>query len=183
MKRILIASILGGLIVFVWSAIAHMATPLGTMGLSVIPNETPVVNAIRTNIPKSGMYFFPGMDPSQKPTPEYEKKYKEGPTGLLIATIGGSDMVAPRQLISELVTNIIGAYIAAILAAMMIGTMMRRASAIALLAIFASVSLSFSYWIWYGFPALFILGELVTETIGWFLAGLAIAKLVPPART
>jgi hypothetical protein len=59
--------------------------------------------------------------------------------------------------------------------------MMKRAFAITLLAIFASVSLTFSYWIWYGFPAAFVLGEMVTELIGWFLAGLAIAKLVPPA--
>jgi hypothetical protein len=59
--------------------------------------------------------------------------------------------------------------------------MLRRALAIAMLAIFASVSLTFSYWIWYGFPAAFVLGELVTELVGWFLAGLAIARMVPPA--
>jgi hypothetical protein len=91
-------------------------------------------------------------------------------------------MLSPRQLIGELLTNIAGAYIAAILAAMMVGTMLKRATAIALLAIFATVSLTMSYWIWYGFPAAFVLGELVTELIGWFLAGLAIAKIVPPAQ-
>jgi len=180
MKRILVAAIVGGLIVFIWSAIAHMATPLGTMGLSVFPNEAPIVDAIRANVPKSGMYFFPGMDPAQKPTPEYQKKYEAGPSGLLIVRIGSGQMLSPRQLLSELVTNIIGAYIAAVLAAMMVGTMPRRAFAIALLAVFASVSLSFSYWIWYNFPPAFVLGELITEAIGWFLAGLAIAKLVPP---
>jgi hypothetical protein len=179
MKRIILAAIVGGLIVFIWSAVAHMVTPLGTMGLSTFPNEAPVVDAIRGNVPKSGMYFFPGMDPAQKPTPEYERKYKSGPTGLLIVTVGGSEMVSPRQLGSELVTNIVGAYIAAILAAMMVGTTLRRALAIALLAIFASVSLSFSYWIWYNFPPAFVLGEMVTELIGWFLAGLVIARLVP----
>src|SRR6185295_5268316 len=148
-------------IVFIWGAVAHMATPLGMMGLSVIPNEGPVVDAIRANVPKSGMYFFPGMDPSQKPTPEYEQKYKSGPTGLIITQIGGTEMLSPRQLIGELLTNIAGAYIAAILAAMMVGTMLKRATAIALLAIFATVSLTMSYWIWYGFPAAFVLGELV----------------------
>lgn len=181
MKRIILAAILGGLIVFIWSAIAHMFTPLGMMGLSVIANEAPVTDAIRANVPKSGMYFFPGMDMSQKPTPEYEQKYKAGPSGLIIATVGGSEVMSPKMLGGELLTNIIGAYIAAILAAMMVGTMMKRAFAIALLAIFASVSLTFSYWIWYGFPAAFVLGELVTELIGWALAGLVIAKLVPPA--
>jgi hypothetical protein len=54
--------------------------------------------------------------------------------------------------------------------------------AVALLALFASLSISASYWNWYDFPAAFVGGELVTELIGWTLAGLAIAKIVP-ART
>jgi hypothetical protein len=29
MKRIVIAALVGGLIFFIWNAIAHMATPLG----------------------------------------------------------------------------------------------------------------------------------------------------------
>jgi hypothetical protein len=181
MKRIILAAILGGLIVFIWSAVAHIVTPLGRMGLSVMDNEAPVTDAIRANVPKSGMYFFPGMDMSKEPPADYADKYRKGPTGLMVVSIGGAEMMSPKQLGAELLTNIVGAYIAAILAAMMVGTMMRRASAIALLAIFASVSLTFSYWIWYGYPAAFVLGEMVTELIGWFLAGLAIAKLVPPA--
>jgi hypothetical protein len=182
MKRILLAAILGGLIVFVWSAISHMFTPLGAMGLSTMTNEDQVLTALRANVPKSGMYMFPGLDMSKKePTPEWEAKFKQGPNGLLIINAGPGEDKFPRQLASELVTNIIAGYIAAILAAMMVGTMMRRAIAIALLAVFATVSLSFSYWIWYGFPPTYVLGELVTELVGWLLAGFVIAKLVPPA--
>ena len=187
MKRIILAAFLGGLIVFIWSAIAHIATPLGMAGLSMLPNEQPVTDSFRANVAKSGMYFFPGIDMSHKPTHEEEKAWEQkiqaGPTGLLIITTGGGGAaMTPRQLVSELVTNIAGAYIAAILAAMMVGTMMKRAFAVALLALFATVSLSLSYWIWYNFPPAFVLGELVTEMIGWFLAGIAIAKIVPAAN-
>jgi len=181
MKRIILAAILGGLVVFIWSAISHMFTPLGAMGLSTMTNEEPVLASLRANVPKSGMYMFPGLDMSKEPTPEWEAKFKQGPNGLLIINAGPGEDKFPRQLVSELVTNIIAAYIAAILAAMMVGTMMRRAIAIALLAVFATVSLSFSYWIWYGFPPLYVLGEMITELVGWLLAGFVIAKLVPPA--
>jgi hypothetical protein len=58
MKRMLIAAIAGGLIVFVSAAVAHMATPLGTSGrgggrcrLEGVGNG-------------SGLYFFPGGDMS-----------------------------------------------------------------------------------------------------------------------
>jgi hypothetical protein len=179
MKRIILAAIVGGLIVFIWSAIAHMVTPLGTMGLSTFPNEAPVVDAIRGERAEIRHVLFPRHGSGAETDAGVRAKYKSGPSGLLIVTVGGSEMVSPRQLVSELVTNIVGAYIAAILAAMMVGTIMRRAFAIALLAIFASVSLSFSYWIWYNFPPAFVLGEMVTELIGWFLAGLVIARLVP----
>jgi hypothetical protein len=186
MKRIILAAFLGGLIVFIWSAIAHIATPLGMAGLSMFPDDKPMLDSFKANVPKSGMYFFPGMDMSHKPTHEEEKAWEEkiqaGPTGLLIITTGPGAAMTPRQLVSELVTNIVGAYIAAILAAMMVGTMMKRAFAIALLALFATVSLSLSYWIWYNFPPAFVLAELVTELIGWFLAGIAIAKIVPAAN-
>jgi hypothetical protein len=187
MKRILLAAVLGGLIVFVWSAIAHMVTPLGMMGLSMLApaDETRVADALRTSVPKSGMYFLPGFDMSHHPTKAEEEQFaakmKQGPSGLLIITASGGVPLAPSQLIWELVTNIVAAYIAAVLAAMMVGSYMRRAFAITLLAVFATVSLSLSYWIWYKFPAAFVLGELITELVGWFLAGVAIAKIVPPA--
>ena len=46
--------------------------------------------------------------------------------------------------------------------------------------LFGIVSLLVSYWIWYGFPVEYVCGELVTEVVGWLLAGLAIAKIVRP---
>lgn len=180
MKRIILAAILGGLVVFIWGAISHMVTPLGGMGLSTITNEGPVLDAMRANIPKSGLYFFPGMEMGKEPTPEWDAKFKRGPSGLLAIAAGPGQDKFPQQLACELGTNIIAAYIAAVIAAMMVGTMVRRALAIGLLAIFATVSLTFSYGIWYGFPAMYVLGEVIGETVGWLLAGFAIAKIVPP---
>jgi hypothetical protein len=57
----------------------------------------------------------------------------------------------------------------------------RRVLAIALLGLFGWLSLIVSYWIWYGYPSAYILGEGINEVVGWVLAGLAIAKIVPPA--
>jgi len=56
MKRIILAAFLGGLIVFIWSAIAHMAIPsLGMAGLSMFPNDQPLLESFKANVPKSGM--------------------------------------------------------------------------------------------------------------------------------
>ena len=88
--------------------------------------------------------------------------------------------MSPRQLGTEFASNVVAALIAAILVSMMIGGWFKRAFAVALIGLFGIVSLLVSYWIWYGFPAQFVCGELITEVVGWFLAGLAIAQIVRP---
>ena len=181
--RIISAAIVGGLIVFIWSAFVHIATPLGTMGLSILPDEARQMESFRA-VPASGMYFFPGIDMLKKPTAEeqkaWEQKLHAGPSGLLIISKGGGEAMSPRQLGSELGSNIVAALIAAILASFMIGSLLKRAFAVALFGAFGIVSLLVSYWIWYSFPSAFVAGETVTEVVGWFLAGLAIAKIVRP---
>ena len=181
--RIIIAAIVGGIIVFVWSAVAHIFTPLGTMGIKSLPDEARIVGTF-SGVPASGMYFFPGMDMTRKPTAEEQKAYAEkirtSPSGLLIITKSGGESMSPRQLGSEFASNVIAALIAAILVSFMIGSWLKRAFAVALFGVFGVVSLLVSYWIWLGFPAEYICGELITEVVGWFLAGLAIAKIVRP---
>ena len=180
--RIIVAAIVGGLIVFIWGAVAHMALPLGEMGFSALTDEARFMETVKA-IPSSGLYFYPGMDMSRHPTPEeqkaWEEKMKAGPSGLLIVNKGNGGMT-PQRLISEVVTNILAALVAAILVSLMIGGYVKRALAVALFGVFGVLSLLLSYWIWYGFPSAFIAGETITEVVGWLLAGLAIAKIVRP---
>jgi hypothetical protein len=181
--KIAIAAVVGGVILFVWSAIAHMATPLGTAGLSVLPNEDAVRNAMRTNIPRSGLYLFPAPDLSGKMTTEQQKtweaKLRSGPTGLLAYNAQGGEGLSARRLIAELISNVLAAAIAAILLSMMTAPYMARVFSTALLALFAFLTIAASRWIWDSYPTAFVAAELAMEFIGWFVAGLAIAKIVP----
>jgi len=59
--KILLTSILGGIVMFIWTSIAHMALPLGEAGIREIPNESAVLSAMQTNIgEQTGLYIFPG---------------------------------------------------------------------------------------------------------------------------
>ena len=49
--------------------------------------------------------------------------------------------------------------------------------------IFAVTEITFSYWIWDGFPDAFLASEFIIETAAWFLAGLFIAFIVPKRAT
>ena len=45
-KRIILGGALGAVAMFIWTAIAHMATPLADAGIDEIPNEEAVLAAM-----------------------------------------------------------------------------------------------------------------------------------------
>jgi hypothetical protein len=190
MKKILLTGVVGGLVMFIWGAIAHVVLPIGTMGLKTLSNEDAVIGPMKQAVPESGLYFFPGMDLSRKPTEAeqraWEAKYEAGPTGLLLYTAHGSKPMSPQQLLSELVKDILAALILASVFSRLTGSVGCRALTGALLGLFAWLSISGSYWIWYHFPAAFTIGEGLDQTIGWCLAGAVQGWLLrskPPAST
>ena len=184
MKKVIIAAFLGGLVVFAWGAICHMLLPVGQMGLQSLPNEEILRSSLKQSIPEPGMYFFPGMDMSHALTPEEEKvwtaKYEEGPIGLLIINPIGESPMPPSLFINEIVANMLAAVVAAYLLTFISRGSLFRGIVVGLLGIFGWFSFSISYWNWYDFPFSFILGELIDQAIGWFLAGLVMAWLVKP---
>lgn len=73
--RVLLAGILGGIAMFVWSAIAHMVLPLGEAGFREIPDEQSVVGAMNSAIgDQAGFYIFPGPGLGPNPTRSNEAK-------------------------------------------------------------------------------------------------------------
>ena len=187
MGRRLLAAIAGGIVVFVWSAVSHMALGLGSAGIRTLPNEERMAQAIRGVVTEPGLYFFPGMDPSRKMTPEEERawteRYRRGPSGLMIVQPGGRDPMEPTQFVVELLADILAAGVAAFLLAGLGGPLLARAGAVGLLGVFEWADLSVSYWNWYKFPTLYTGAALVEQVVGWTLAGLLMALMLRPRRT
>jgi hypothetical protein len=181
MGKLAVAALVGGLIVFAWGAVAHMVTPLGMAGMSFLPDEGATIEGLRVSVPKTGMYIFPteGMDSKNEAEQKaWTEKIRRGPSGILVYKAEGMEPMPPRMLIVEFISNVLAAFVAALVVSMIAGYS-RRVFAVLLLSIFAFLSLSVSYWNWYSYPATYIGAELLTEAIGWLLAGLAIARLAP----
>lgn len=186
-KKILLAGVLGGLVIFIWSALSHMVFGLGDAGIRTFPDEAQMIAAIREGVPEPGFYFFPGMDTTRKLSAEeqkqWEEKYSNGPTGIMILQPKGSDPMMARQLPTELASNIFCALIAACLLSQTLaagGTFLGRVGFVALLGLFASVTIDVSYWNWYAFPASYTLSVMADAVIGHALAGLVLAAIVKP---
>ena len=45
MKRILLAGVTAGVVMFIWAFIAHMFLPIGSMGFTAPPNEAAAIAA------------------------------------------------------------------------------------------------------------------------------------------
>ena len=184
MKRILLGAVVGGFIVFAWSAVQHMATPLATAGISALPGEEAVLAALRANVREDGFYFFPaaGMSPDMTPA-EHEawaERMRTGPSGVMVVHPQGAEPMPMRGLVYELVSDILAALLVAFGLAHVVAPYGRRVLLVALAGVFVALAGSASYWIWYGYPTAYIGAEAIDHIVGWLLAGLAMAKIVRP---
>jgi hypothetical protein len=177
--RILIAGILGGIAMFIWTSIAHLVTPLATTGFQQMPNEQAVSTALTASIgEKPGLYIYPWADPKDpKRMEKITAAMKVGPSGWVIYHPAGQAAgMSPTTLASEFAKETFQALIAAFLVSMtvMAGFGM-RVMFVTLIGVSASVATNVSYLIWYGFPLDYTLAQMTIEIVGAIFAGVAIA--------
>jgi len=186
-KRILLAGVLGGLAMFLWSSIAHMGLGLGSLGIQDIPNEQAMMGAMKGNLPQSGFYFFPGLGvaPGASRTEKnaamniYQQKVANGPSGILVYHASGQKAISAGQLLTELGTNVVQALLAAILLAFAgLRSYGARVGFVALAGVMAGITTNISYWTWYGFPGSYTMGYALTEIAGYVCIGLVAAAIV-----
>jgi hypothetical protein len=161
---------------YVWASVAHLATPLGQMGVSALPDEHATVVALSTSLGEhSGFFLFPWhMDAKNAPPSA------TGPSGLVVYRPHTPTTLQPSQLGIEFGTELAECILAAILLSWTaIAGYWSRVGFVGLVGITAALTTNVSYWNWYGFPTSYTLGYSAIEVIGYFAAGLAIASLVP----
>jgi hypothetical protein len=174
MLRIILAGLLGGLAMYVWSSIAHVATPLGEMGISTIKNEAAVTAPMQAELGETkGFYKFPAAAMAGKPA--------SGPGGVLVYWGSQPSEMSASTLASEAVVEIAEAIVAAIiLSTVALTGYLARVGVVTLVGVCAVLSTNPSYWIWYKFPTDYTLAAILIDLIGYIVAGLVIAAILRP---
>src|SRR5271165_6407089 len=177
--RILLAGLLGGVVMFIWASVAHLATPLASAGLEQMPNEASTISTLHAALgDRPGLYFFPAIAGSDsKAMKDQQAKMQLGPSGLLAYQPPGSAGVSPRQLVVEFALEIGESLLATVVIVAAAGIPRRLGLAVAV-GLIAAVSTNISYWNWYGFSWDYTLANAFTEFMKFVLAGAAITAFL-----
>ncbi|MEY2562727.1 MAG: hypothetical protein QOH88_920 [Verrucomicrobiota bacterium] len=190
--RIILAGILGGIAMFLWSAFAHMAVPaLGEAGLKELPSQQqqPILAALTAGLgDKPGLYLFPGLGVGENPTKQQkteamthlDERLANNPSGLLMYHPTGSrPLTMGKWLTIEFLKEVLEVILAVfLLAQTRIVSFGGRVGFILVVGIVAAIATNLSYWNWYGFPSVYTAGYMTTQIIGFLCAGLAAAFML-----
>jgi hypothetical protein len=190
--KILLAGILGGVAMFMWTSIAHMFLPLGEAGISEIPNEAAVLSAMQNNIGgQTGLYIFPGPGVGKNASREEKneamkhmaEKVAANPSGILMYHAPGRPFAFGKWLGIEFATELLEAILVVfLLAQTIIVSFAGRVGFVLVAGILAAVATNVSYSNWYGFPCVYTASYMLIQIIGFLVVGI-VAALVLPKRT
>src|SRR5260370_22668060 len=163
MSKILLAGVLGGLALFAWESVAHMALPLGEAGIRGLgEHEAPVLAAFRDHVKEPGFYYFPAPEDKRGMTADQKGKDMQvgvqraasEPEGILIVYPQGRVVTLGTRLPIQLAADVVVMLIAAFLLSK--ATMLKgygsRVGFVTLMGLIPTLQPDMPPWTWHGFP-------------------------------
>jgi hypothetical protein len=193
--KILLTGILGGIVMFIWTSIAHMALPLGEAGIREIPNESAVLSAMQSNIgDQTGLYIFPGPGVGKNATRQEKneamkhmvEKMAANPSGIFMYHAPGRPFTIGKRLGIEFGTELLEAILVVfLLAQTRIVSFAGRVGFVLVAGILAAITTNVSYWNWYGFPSVYTGSYMLIQIVSFFLVGVVATFMLrkTPVRT
>lgn len=182
MKRLVLAGLMGGLTVLLWSVVSWGVIPWHVGVIREIPDGEAVVQAMSERVERTGVYFYPGFD---RYGGSWER-FQRGPNLNFVAySTEGENPRGLGPIARGLLLNIISALVAASLLLVAIPRLPRlghQALFVTLVASFAAVQTHLIGWNWLQLPLGYTLVAAFDLVIAWFLAGLVIGRVLAPGQ-
>ena len=190
--RVLLAGILGGFAMFIWSFVAHDLLPLGEIGMRQFDNEDHVLDTLKIDLgDAAGIYHFPGHMAGPNATRQERaeaikramEKAASGPSGILI--YHSSRQFSFGKLLGvEFATELLEAILAVFLLTQTgIRSFGGPIGFVLVVGILAAITTNIPYWNWYGFPSNYTAAYMFTEIVGFLLVGIVAGLLLPKPRS
>jgi Flp pilus assembly protein TadB len=188
MKRIALAGLAGGIALFLWGAIAHMALDIGNIGMRIPPDaaQERILDTLAADLDETAVYMLPMLQKERWSDRDAQAAFAERqrtrPYAWIVfhpqrgAYADGMDASMLVQLLAVTAAALLAAWLVSLTALGFLGRLLLVTG----LGFFAWLVAYVPLWNWYGFPPAYTMGAFVELVVGWALAGLAIAWLVRP---
>jgi hypothetical protein len=179
--RVFIAGLIGSIVFFMWGAAAHMFLGLGDRGMHVGTPWQGTLAALKQDAPEPGIYYLPSTTQDKMADAAAQSALQAEAAGQGYAWIvyhpGGNPGAVDMgpNLAKQYATDFLSSMIVAFVLALGAFGFGKRVAIAVLMGVFAWLVVSVTYWNWYLFPLDYTLGLLGKFTVGWALAGAAIA--------
>jgi len=184
--RIILAGVLGAVAMFAWTAIAHMALPIGEAGVENTTDDEALLSAMKSTVKnKEGLYIYPtmGLPPDATHAQQsaamekYPEKLEKNPSGIFLYHPAGSrPMNMGKYLTIEFITELCEALLVVwLLAQTRLVSFGGRLAFVTAAGLMTAISTNVSYWNWYGFPTNYTAAYMFIQFVGFFLVGIVAA--------
>ncbi|PYU69694.1 MAG: hypothetical protein DMG49_12650 [Acidobacteria bacterium] len=188
LKSLVLGTILGGLIAFVWSSVSWEVLPWHEKPILSFQNDEEVSAVIRSHTVKSGVYILPGgpsmvgMTSEQKKAAEATlmEKMQKGPVmfaALQREGFGSYTQGLVIQLLSLMAAALLLTWLVMQTTGLSYG---KRVLFLGVVGLAAGVITELPNWNWWGFSGSYTLVMIADATLTWVIAGLVIAKVAKP---
>ena len=181
-KRMLLASLAGAAVAFVWSNISWMAFTWHFLDFRSFSDPIPVTKSVMEQTPDSGIYMLPNAHVEDHGDPEKHEEWMgkavKGPYAYMVINREGIKVNMGAQMAFMFLLQFVTAVLLTfLLAQTQIKSVLNRAVFVSLAAIIGGMFVFLSNWSWWGFPIATTLIGILDMEITWFLSGLAIGKI------
>lgn len=168
-KQHLYIAVVGGVILSLWGAFSWRVLPWHQGNVKSFTDEQVVMSALEENAPESGLYLMP-----------YCKQDRvEG--SLLMFGFVQPQWHKRSEGLAQFINFLMHAIAVYIVAWMFVHvkplTYWEKVGFTTIVGLFAAAVIVLPYWNFLEYPFRFVVVSVLDITIGWFLAGLAIAKI------
>ena len=188
MKKLLLGTILGGLVAFVWSMVSWEVLGWHEKSVRSFPNEDAVTAVLTAPGVASGVYLFPGGPPHEGMTAEQVKaadeavieRMQKGPI-MFAAVRSGGFKSFPLALGTQLAGLMTAAFLLTWLLLQTTGlSYAKRVVFLGVAGLAAGVIVEIPNWNWWGFSTAYTAVNIIDFTLMWTIAGLVIARVARP---
>ena len=184
MVRIIIATIVGAVLLFVWGMISWTVLPWHDWTMDRLPDEEKVIKVLSAMVEQDGLYMFPAMpERAQWKGPgmdAWKARHEAGPVGMLLYQAKGAEPMPPITYVRSFVLNLMMVLVAAVMLYMAAPTLTRYWERLVFVFLFGVLAaLGFAMDLnWFGHPADWTMVMAADQLVSWLLLGVVVGAIV-----